>query len=219
MVGRPIVLPGEFVDERKGRKLGRNVYLEKEKVIAKVLGIPKISENEIDVIPLSGKYVPKIGDRVIGIVSDVEVSGWFVDINSPWIAFMPLSEAVDEYVDTLKADLSRYYDLNDIIFCRISKVTKDKVIQVSMRDSMSKKLYGGTIVKITSSKVPRVIGKGGSMINLIKRKTKCDIYIGQNGVVWIKGQNKAKAIEAILTIEKESHIIGLTEKIEKLLSE
>jgi len=55
------------------------------------------------------------------------------------------------------------------------------------------------------------------MVNLIKNKTGCMVYIGKNGVIWIRGDNKAKAIEAVLTIERESHTIGLTEKIEKML--
>ena len=55
------------------------------------------------------------------------------------------------------------------------------------------------------------------MINLIKNKTGCKILVGQNGLIWIEGKEKAKAVEAILTIEKKSHIYGLTEEIEKLL--
>jgi exosome complex component RRP4 len=55
------------------------------------------------------------------------------------------------------------------------------------------------------------------MIELIKKKTGSEIYVGQNGVIWIKGGNKEKAIEAILTIEKEAHTVGLTEKIAKML--
>lgn len=219
MVAREIVLPGEFLAEQRGRKLGNGVYLEGEKVLAKVLGIPKVNEYEISVIPLTGVYLPNVGDRVIGIVSEVEISGWLIDINSPYVAFLPLGEAVDEFVDTTRVDISKYFDVNDVIFCRISKVTKDKTIQVSMRDMLSRKLYGGTIIKVIPTKIPRIIGKGGSMIQLIKSKTKCDVYTGQNGVIWIKGENKAKVIEAILTIEKESHVFGLTEKIERMLSE
>lgn len=215
---REIVLPGELIAEKKGRKVGKGAYFEKEKVFSKVLGIPRINENVISVIPLSGVYIPSTGDRVIGTISDV-VSGWFVDINSPYNAFLPLGEAVSEFVDIMKTDISRFFDLGDIIYCRVSKVTKDKRVQVSMRGIGSKKLFGGTIIKITPSKIPRIIGRGGSMIKLLKSKTGCDIIAGQNGIIWIRGLNKAKAIEAVLTIEKESHIIGLTEKIEKMLSE
>ncbi len=214
---RPVVLPGEFVDERKGRKLSNNVYEESGKVYSKVLGIPKVSDTEINVIPLAGVYMPKVNDRVIGIVEEVEVSGWFVDINSPYRAFLPLAEAVTEFVDIYKVDISRYYDIGDVIFARISKVTKNKIVQVSMKRLGSRKLHGGTVIKITPTKVARVIGKGGSMINLIKSKTKSQILVGQNGLIWIKGGDVEKAIEAILMIEEESHKYGLTEKISKFL--
>lgn len=214
---REVVVPGEKIDARKGRKLENGVYQEGENVFSKVLGMPRVDENEMSVTPLSGVYLPYMGDRVMGIITDVEISGWLVDINSPYVAFLPVAEAVDEFVDMSRTDISRYFDANDIVFCRISKVTKSKTVQVSMRDMMARKLYGGVIIKVTPSKIPRIIGKAGSMISMIKTKTKCDIYTGQNGVIWIRGENKAKAIEAILTIEKESHTTGLTERVESLL--
>lgn len=214
---REVVIPGEKIDERKGRKLGNDVYSEGEAVFSKVLGMPRANENEISVMPLSGVYIPFMGDRIIGIISEVEISGWLVDINSPYSSFLPVAEAVDEFVDMSRTDISRYFDTDEVIFCRVSKVTKSKNVQVSMKDTMARKLYGGSIIKVTPSKIPRMIGKAGSMISLIKTKTKCDIFTGQNGVIWLKGENKAKAIEAILTIEKESHTLGLTERIEKLL--
>ncbi len=212
-----IVLPGDFLDERKGRKIGKGAYWEGEKVFAKVLGIAKIEPDYISVIPLSGEYLPSVGDRVIGTIEEVQISGWFVNINSPYMAFLPVSEGVSEFFDIRQTDISRFFDKGNIISCRVSKVTKTKTVQVTMNDVGARKLFGGIILKVTPSKVPRMIGKDGSMVNLIKSKTGCDISIGQNGVVWIRGENKSKAIEAILTIEKESHVAGLTEKIEKML--
>lgn len=217
MKTREILLPGEIVDERKGRKLGTGVYLEDDKIFSKVLGIPRMDENEVSVIPLSGVYIPKTGDRIIGKIKEVGISGWTVDINSPYEAFLPLSEAVEEFVDT-RSDISKYFDVDDVILCKISRVTKNKIVQVSMNDMSARKLYDGVIIKVTPTKIPRIIGKEGSMVNLIKTKTNCIITTGQNGLVWIKGENKAKAIEAILKIEEESHTIGLTEKIEKMLA-
>ncbi len=218
MKARDIVVPGEMIIERKGRKLGSGVYLEGDNVFSKVLGISRVDENEISVIALSGVYIPKVGDRVIGIIKEVEISGWLVDINSPYAAFLPLAEAVEEFVDTSRSDLSRYFDADDVIYCKISKVTKNKTVQVSMNDMSARKLHEGVIIKVTPTKIPRMIGKEGSMVNLIKDKTNCIITTGQNGLVWIRGEDKAKAIEAILTIEKESHTVGLTEKIEKMLA-
>jgi len=64
---RDIVLPGEFIDEKKGRRVGKGAYFEGDKVFAKVLGIPIVRENQISVIPLSGAYIPSINDTIIGI--------------------------------------------------------------------------------------------------------------------------------------------------------
>lgn len=215
---REIAIPGEFLEEKKGRKLGRGVYAEGNKVFAKVLGIPFIGANEIRVIPMSGVYIPRINDRVIGVIEDVQISGWLVNINSPYISFLPVADGVDEFVDTHRMDISKFFEAGDVVYCKVSKVTRDKNVRVSMRSLGARKLYGGSIIKVKPTKIPRIIGKGGSMINLIKNKTGCLVYVGKNGVIWIRGNQKNKAIEAILTIERESHTVGLTDKIEKMLS-
>lgn len=215
---KEVMIPGELVEDRKGRKIGGGVYTEKDKMYAKVLGIPFIGSNEAKIIPMSGVYIPRINDRVIGIVEKVEISGWLVNINSPYVSFLPVSDGVDEFVDVHRMDISRFFDVGDAIFCKVSKVTKDMNVRVSMRGLGSRKLYGGSMVKIKPTKVPRIIGKGGSMINMIKNSTGCSIYVGKNGVVWVRGENRNKAIEAIMTIEQQSHTVGLTDKIESMLN-
>lgn len=219
MSTRQVVLPGDEIGERKGKKLGNGVYEEGDKVFSKFLGIPRENENEINVIPLAGTYIPKFGDRVIGTIDSVEISGWFVDINSPYQAFLPVSEGVDEFVDMQRSELSRFYDVGDAILCKLSRVTKSKTVQASMRDFECRKLRNGVVIKVTPTKIPRIIGKEGSMVMLIKNKTGCEIMTGQNGLVWIRGPNKTKAMEAIMMIERDSHTTGLTEKIEKMLDE
>lgn len=216
-VKRRVVLPGELIDKKSGRKVEKGAYFESDNVFSKVLGVPRVRQNEISVIPLSGVYMPSVNDRIIGVITQVEISGWVVDINSPYDAFLPVSEGTDEFIDMSRTDLSRFFDIGDIIFCKVSKVTKTKNVRVSMMAHGARKLYGGIIMRVTPSKIPRIIGRGGSMVNLIKEKTNCIIYTGQNGVVWIRGDNKDKVIEAILTIERESHTVGLTDKIEKML--
>jgi len=213
---REIVIPGQMLGEGKAFD---GTYIDDGKVFSKYLGILKTRMNGFSVIPLAGVYRPRIGDKVIGIVQDIQVSGWTVDINAPWLAFMPLAEAVNEFVDIFKTDLSRYYDIGDIIYGRIQNVTKSMIVQISMKAPGCKKLREGVLVKITPSKVPRLIGKGGSMVNLIKEKTNTVIIIGQNGLVWIRGEKVSKAIEAVLTVDRESHITGLTEKISEMLGE
>lgn len=214
---RKIVLVGELLGKRDGRKISETVYEENDYVYSKVIGIPKIDENEINVIPLNYTYIPKVNDKIIGIIKEVETTGWIVDINSPYFAFLPLGEAVSEFVDILRTDISKYYEKDEIIFCKVIKVTEDKVINVSMKDTEARKLNKGIVIRTSPSKVPRIIGKGGSMINLLKSKTNCEIIVGQNGYIFVSGEKSQKVLEAINIIERESHFFGLTDKIKEFL--
>ena len=214
---REIVLPGEILGNSKDHRSGYGTFVEDGKLISKFLGIPK-KDGYCSVVPLSGIYLPKRGDKIIGLITGIEKVGWVVDINSAWEAFLPLSEAVDEFIDFRKTDIIRYYDVGDVVYAQILDVKRGN-IALSMKDHMSRKLKGGATIKITPSKVPRLIGKEGSMINTIKEKTGTIIRVGQNGVVWISGERVEKAIKAIKIIEEKSHIIGLTDEISKLLSD
>ena len=74
----------------------------------------------------------------------------------------------------------------------------------------------GLIVKINPNKVPRVIGKEGSMIKMIKDETGCNITVGQNGFIWIKGdrvEDELFAKRAILFVAEKSFVSGLTDEV------
>jgi exosome complex component RRP4 len=100
-------------------------------------------------------------------------------------------------------------------------VDEVKRISVSMQEHGLRKLTGGMVIEISPSKVPRVIGKNGSMIQMLKNMTGCRIYVGQNGRIWIDGEldNIVKAVQAIRMIEDEAHNLGLTERIKSFLEQ
>ncbi len=214
---RELVIPGQTLARGMDVLPGYGTYRDGEEIVSKVTGLVKLKERLISVIPLCGKYMPRPGDGVIGIIEDVQPTFWNVNINSPYLGVLLLGEAVKEYVDVTKTDISKYYDIGEVIYARVLQISRSGIVTLSMNDPKAKKLRGGKLVRITPYKVPRVIGKEGSMIEMIKEKTACQIIVGQNGVIWIKGQNEALATKAILLIEKESHVSGLTEKVAKLL--
>jgi exosome complex component RRP4 len=70
--------------------------------------------------------------------------------------------------------------------------------------------------------VPRIIGKQGSMVSMIKQYTNCRILVGQNGYVWIQGEDPSKellAVQTIKKIEKEAHVPGLTDNVKAFLEQ
>jgi len=97
---------------------------------------------------------------------------------------------------------------------------KARGIDLSVKMRGFGKLDGGMIIKINPNKVPRVIGKEGSMVSLIKNASNCEITVGQNGFVWISGETLDDEIQAKKVIDficDNSFISGLTEKVERFI--
>lgn len=214
-----IVTPGEKLAEKEDIRLNSGVYAEKGKIYSKYHGTVKIGRGKISVIPMNGRYIPQEGDTVIGEVTRVSYSRWNVDLASPYEGTLNISEASDDYVDLDEDDLTDYYDVGDAIVVKIDSVSESMDVDLSMLDDRCRKLEEGRVIKISPHKVPRVIGKKGTMVKQINQKTDCHIIVGQNGRVWIQGENPRIAAEAIKKVEKEAHESGLTDKIGEWLEE
>jgi len=153
-------------------------------------------------------------------IVDITMNGWLMDINSAYGAMLN-SKDIPRFVRKGE-DLTQYYDVGDYLRVRIFNVTSQNVVDVTMKEPGLQKLEGGRVIKINPHKVPRVIGKQGSMVTLIKEKTQCNITVGQNGVVWLQGptpESEVQAVCAIKKIEAEAHLEGLTERMTTFLSE
>ena len=216
---KQIVVPGEVLAEGMDYLPSAGTYRNENDILSNQIGLASVSGRVIKVIPLTGKYKPKRNDIVIGEVVNILMSGWIVDIGGPYSAMLTLKDASSSYIER-GADLSQFYTYGDIIASEIVSVSKTKLIDLSMKGPGLKKLKGGRLIDVTSSKVPRIIGREGSMITMIKDSTNCRITVGQNGKVWISGNNvqdETKAVEAIMMVENESHSEGLTDKVKAFL--
>ncbi len=197
-----LLAEGDYIDEEGTHK-------EHGKVYASVVGIAYLNHRKIRVVALKGKYVPKQGDSVIGIITDERFNGWKVNINSPYEADLNQKDI----------QVGRYESLRvgDLVYARIVKVTE--IFETSL---YAKRPYGrldsGILIEIQSARVPRLIGRKGSMIKMINEKTRSVITVGQNGLVWIRGGNQELAAQACLMVDREAHIPGLTDRVSEFLS-
>ena len=215
---KSIAVPGETLAVGMDMLPGSGTYREGESIKANRLGLAVIDGRTIKLIPLSGRYIPKTGDTIICKVIDVSFSGWRLDTNSAYSAMMSMKDATSEFI-ARGANLTQYYDLGDYVMCKIVNVTSQKLVDVTMKGPGLRKLRGGRVIEVDPNKVPRIIGKQGSMVIMIKDATKGNISVGQNGLVWIDGEplNELLAIQAMRKIERESHLSGLTDKIKDFL--
>tara|TARA_Y100000034_G_C6789703_1_gene353500 strand:+ start:34 stop:708 length:675 start_codon:yes stop_codon:yes gene_type:complete len=214
---RKIVIPGEIVE--KGDFLpGEGTQKVGEEIIALRYGLAEISDNLVKIIPLSGTYKARRGNVVIGKVEEITFNGWVINIGAADRAFLSLME-VPRYVD--KNALDEVLEIGDMMVGKVWAVNK-RGTDLSIKSRGLGKIDGGIIIEINPNKVPRIIGKEGSMIKLIKDETGCNIQVGQNGLIWIKGdkvEQELFAKKAINFIVERSFISGLTEEVTKWFKE
>ena len=215
---REIVVPGDVLGNIGEYKVGANAYELDGKIRANVTGMKTYNGDAVGVMVIEGFYMPVTGDSVIGIITDIGPSNWMVDINAPYPAPLHVSEVPwkVEFGDT-----SRFLTVGDVVLLKILLVDESKKIQVTMKDAGLRKIEGGQLIEVNYSKIPRVIGKSGSMIQMLKNMTDCRIFVGQNGRIWIDGdeENVEVAAQAIKIIDKESRSINLTDRVREFIEE
>ncbi len=213
---RKIVLPSEILGDIKSKKAGRGTFIENGKIISGKLGVLSANSNYINIVPLKGRYEPNLGDFVIGVVEEALSSGWLVDINAPSPAFLHQNEVP---WDIEFGETEKYLNRGDSVMAKILQIDESKKFQITLKDRNLYKIKGGHIIDVEPSRVPRIIGKKGSMITLIKKYIRCRIFVGQNGKIWIDGDTESikKVLQTIYKIENEAISYGLTNRIEEFL--
>jgi len=215
---RKIVIPGEVIFEGEDYLPGEGTEKRGDEIVAIRYGLAEESKKLVKVIPLSGVYQPRRGNVVIGRVENVTFNGWVIDVNTPENAFLSLME-VPRYVN--KDDLEEVLAIGDMLVAKINSINK-RGIDLTVKLKGLGRLDKGIIIHVNPNKVPRIIGKEGSMISLIKDETKCRITVGQNGLIWINGdkvEDELFAKRAIFHIAEKSFMPGLTEEMKTWLEE
>lgn len=214
---RVVVVPGEVVVSGEDYLPGEGVRREGDNVVASRFGMAEIMGRVVKVISLSGAYVPRRNNVVLGRVIEILHNGWLVDIDSPGNAFLPIAESprfINQY------EMDQFLAIGDTLAAKIWSI-KGRGIDLTIKGKGLGKLEGGFMFRINPSRVPRVIGREGSMITLIKDNTGCSITIGQNGWVWINGPESDSCIRARRAIEHIAdnvHVQGLTDHMEEWFS-
>ncbi len=200
-MSREIVIPGEQVGSNP-HAMGQNVYAMDGQVYSSIMGLKSDRENEISVVPLKGRYVPLENDTVVGIIKSEKFSGYEVEINSFYTSYI----SKKELRDPLK--------VGTIVTCKIIKVNELNEADIGF----VRPLGEGELVMVISSRVPRIIGKNNSMLNVVKNGTGANIFVGKNGLVHVHSGNVELAKETLLRINENAHVENLTLDTQKFLA-
>ncbi|MEB3816497.1 MAG: exosome complex RNA-binding protein Rrp4 [Desulfurococcales archaeon] len=219
---RRLVLPGEILGSNVDAKEPYVYRDEQGSVRAAVAGLlDKRDEREV-FIPLEGVYIPKPGDIVIGLISGVGVTNWFVDINSPYTAVLNVQDLLGRPFNPQLDELSRYLNVGDYIKAKVVAFDRTRNPLLSVQGQGLGRIVEGKVIEISPTRIPRVIGRKGSMLEVLTKETGCEVYAAVNGRIHVKCPNRemeAIVILAIKTIEREAFTTGLTARIRKLIEE
>ena len=213
------VIPGELIVSGSYRA-EQNTVMEGDKILATVIGLSDVHDGSVRVIPLTGGYYPKDDDLVIGKIVSHSAMSWEGDINSCYAGMLPATDVFGRDFSSHSDDLTAKLGNGDLIVARIVNAdkTRDPLLTISGRELG--KIDSGELVNISPSKVARLIGKRGSMIQTIESGTHAQITIGQNGLVVVSCEDSdglLKAIKAIELVDEKAHVANLTDQINDML--
>jgi exosome complex component RRP4 len=201
---------------------GENAFLESGKIFATRIGLFDTNGKAVSVIALRGNYLPQVGDEIIGKIVDVGLYGWQVDISAPYPGVLHASDLFERPFNPQRDSLTEMFDIGDYVLAQVVSFDRTKDPVLTTRGSGFGKISHGHIIEIVPAKIPRLIGKKGSMVGMLKAETGCQILIGQNGRVLVSGrrpEDEELAILAIRKIEAEAHTRGLTNRVKGLIEE
>ncbi|NUN11611.1 hypothetical protein HUU53_03105 [Candidatus Micrarchaeota archaeon] len=194
---KKVLVPGDEVPGSASNADG--VYSENGKHYASTI----LLESNGRVVPLKGYYVPIRGDYVIGIVTEERFSGYTIDLNSPYEGQIS------------SRDLREELQIGDVVSAKVvsvNEVNEPVLTEVRL-------FSGGELLEVDAVKIPRVIGKNGSMLQLLKEYTGADVFVGKNGRIYLRNGNLALASLAIMKISREAHSSGLTDRMMEFLTQ
>jgi exosome complex component RRP4 len=209
---RRYVIPGDVITTGPFRP-EQNVYQEGDRIISTSVGISEIFENAVRVIP-------KTNDLIIGKVIGHSSLSWEFDINSCFVGFLPAQDVFGRDYSPTKDELKERLDKGDLVAARVANFDRSRDPLLTVQDRDLGKIESGELIEISPSKVPRLIGKRGSMIQTIEMATKAMITIGQNGWIVVSSEDPdglLKAIEAIRMVDAQAHMPNLTERVKSML--
>jgi exosome complex component RRP4 len=215
---REVVVPGQLLAEGRYRS-AIGTYHDNDRIYSALVGLAELRGNTIKVVPLEGVYIPREGDLVIGTITEVASNNWKVDIGGPYGASIHANNALRRPYDD---DLSRYMDIGDVIAAEVIAFDRVTGPFLTMKGRGLRKLEGGMVLEVSPAKIPRIIGRRGSMINMVKDILRIHTVVGQNGKIWLRAPDIPTlrlAMHAFKTIEDQSHTLKLTDRIHAMLQE
>lgn len=158
-----ITIPGELVTADTQFMRGHGTYtIDGETGIqASLIGSISRVNKLLSVIPLKSRFVPEIGDLVIGIVKEVSLKKWKVDINAKTDATLQLASInlpggiQRRKTGTDELQMRTFFEEGDLLLAEVQSYFQDGSVSLHTRSLKYGKLRNGQFVKVANGLVTR----------------------------------------------------------------
>jgi exosome complex component RRP4 len=186
-----IVSPGTPICDGRGQLRGHGTYADEKTsmLVSSTLGSVERVAKWVAVKPAKHRYMPEVGDIVVGRVRDIAAKKWLVDIGARQDASLPLSaihlSGGDQRRRTVEDQLAMRQILSegDLISAEVHSVLSDGGIQLHARSMQYGKLENGTLVRVGAFLVPRQ----KQHVLSLPAPLGCDMVLGVNGWIFLTG--------------------------------
>ncbi|EAL92980.1 hypothetical protein LV164_002519 [Aspergillus fumigatus] len=161
-IGAGIVTPGEVVTDDPQWMRGHGTYSNplSTSIIATVAGTVQKTNKLLSVQPLRARYIPEIGDLVVGRIVEVQSRRWKVDIAAPLLAQLPLSAInlpggiLRRRTSADELQIRTFFSEGDLVVAEVQSVHSDGSASLHTRSLKYGKLRNGVFLAVA--------GTGGS---------------------------------------------------------
>jgi exosome complex component RRP4 len=210
------VVPGDLV-ARGNYRIYSNVIKNDGEFYSIFVGNAEVAGGRVRVTRLSGPYIPKIGDQIIGMITDVQPLAATVDINSYINGYIMANAFYKRRIDPSKRDLSEKIRVGDLLNARVSRIERGRDVSLSLEQRW--RVDGDAIFYISPAKAAYLLKSKSNIISKVKASTGAGIVMGINGVIVVKGEKDSisKISEAVKVIENHTGLYGLEDAIMEVL--
>ncbi|CAN6660779.1 exosome complex component Rrp4p [Trichomonascus vanleenenianus] len=200
-----LVTPGEIVTDDTIWMRGHGTYSVNEKTYSSVAGTITRVNKLLSVRPLRGKYVPVVGDHVVGRITEVGNKRWKVDIGASQDAVLLLGSVnlpggvLRRKSESDELQMRQFLKEGDLLNAEVQGLFSDGGASLHTRSLRYGKLRNGYLVLVPSSLVIRF------RTHQYRLPGNVDMILGINGYIWLSKSRKEVASNVSITrLEEEA---------------
>lgn len=220
------VVPGDVVLDLSSManqtiKLGGGLHQNCDAIsVTKAGKLRFVKPNKYWVESSQKKYVPCVGDNVLGIVVDSKADNFLVDIKGPAFAFLP----VLSFEGGTRRNIPKF-EVGTLIYVRVVKANTGMNPELSCTDATGKAAEYGPLKDgftfESSTGLARMLLSSPTcpVLEGVGKKLSFEIAVGLNGRVWVNAEASSTVILVSNAIMNSESLSGVQQKImvEKLL--